>query len=53
MFAGVVFDVGLIGICGVLSFLTARRTGEIDIRLARGTQRSPMRREPLSALRHD
>jgi hypothetical protein len=48
-----VFDAGLIGICGVLSFLTARRTGEIDIRIALGAQRSPMRREPLFALRHD
>jgi hypothetical protein len=53
MFAGVVFDAGLIGICGVLSFLTARRRREIGIRLARGTQRSAMRSEPLSALRHD
>jgi hypothetical protein len=53
IFAGVVFDAGLIGTCGVLSFLGARRTGEIGIRLALGAQRSAMGSDPLCAVRHD
>ncbi|HLZ51457.1 MAG TPA: hypothetical protein VKP61_11935 [Candidatus Acidoferrum sp.] len=39
-------DAGLIVTCGVLSFLAARRTGQIDIRIALGAQRSAMRSDP-------